>query len=225
MELAQQYWIKQEEKIAKDDETTENFVISSKPNNFDLGAAKVYFPASTFYEDFFINLEKGSDTITIHDNSVAAHRNFTISFDPSNYSEEDRKQMFIAHLDSKMRPSYSKTYKRDGSFTTRTRTLGTYTLVKDSVAPEVKPKNFKEKQWLSNYSYLSLSISDDLSGVDSYSATLNDKWILMEYEPKTNTITYDFEDNISNETECELKVTVTDNVGNSTTFVGNFFRK
>ena len=216
---------KQEEKIAKDDETTENFVISSKPNNFDLGAAKVYCPASTFYEDFFINLEKGSDTITIHDNSVAAHRNFTISFDPSNYSEEDRKQMFIAHLDSKMRPSYSKTYKRDGSFTTRTRTLGTYTLIKDSVAPEVKPKNFKEKQWLSNYSYLSLSISDDLSGVDSYSATLNDKWILMEYEPKTNTITYDFEDNISNETECELKVTVTDNVGNSTTFVGNFFRK
>jgi hypothetical protein len=74
---------KQEEKIAKDDETTENFMIASKPNNFDLGAAKVYFPASTFYEDFFINLEKGSDTITIHDNSVAAHRNFTISFDPS----------------------------------------------------------------------------------------------------------------------------------------------
>ncbi|MER3317633.1 MAG: M23 family metallopeptidase [Allomuricauda sp.] len=216
---------KQEEKIAKDDETTENFVISSKPNNFDLGAAKVYFPASTFYEDFFINLEKGSDTVTIHDNSVAAHRNFTISFDPSKYSEEDRKQMFIAHLDSKMRPSYSKTYKRDGSFTARTRTLGTYTLVKDSIAPEVKPKNFKKKQWLSNYSYLSLTISDDLSGVDSYSATLNGKWILMEYEPKTNTITYDFEDNISNETECELKVTVTDNVGNSTTFVSSFFRK
>jgi len=216
---------KQEEKIAKDDETTENFMIASKPNNFDLGAAKVYFPASTFYEDFFINLEKGSDTITIHDNSVAAHRNFTISFDPSKYSEEDRKQLFIAHLDSRMRPLYSKTYKRDGSFTTRTRTLGTYTLVKDSIAPEVKPKNFKEKQWLSNYSYLSLTISDDRSGIDTYSATLNGKWILMEYEPKTNTITYDFEDNISNETECELKVNVTDNVGNSTTFVGNFFRK
>ncbi|RIV32515.1 M23 family peptidase [Flagellimonas lutimaris] len=216
---------KQEEKISKIDKTTENFVIADKPNNFDLGAAKVYFPASTFYEDFFINLEKGSDTITIHDNSVAAHRNFTISFDPSKYSAEDRKQMFIAHLDSKSRSSYSKTYKRDGSFTTRTRTLGTYTLVKDSIAPEIKPKNFKEKQWLSNYSYLSLAISDDLSGIDTYSATLNGKWILMEYEPKTNTITYDFEDNISNETECELKVTVTDNVGNSTTFVGNFFRK
>ncbi|MEC7771392.1 MAG: M23 family metallopeptidase [Bacteroidota bacterium] len=216
---------KEEKKIDKANAVTEDFVIANKPNNFDLGAAKVYFPANTFYKDFFIHLEKGSDTITIHDNSVAAHRNFTISFDPTKYSEADRKQLFIAHLDSKMRPSYSKTYKRDGSFTTRTRTLGTYTLVKDSVAPEVRPKNFKEKQWLSNYSYLTLTISDDLSGIDSYSATLNGKWILMEYEPKTNTITYNFDDNITNDTECELKVTVTDNVGNSTTFVGNFFRK
>ncbi|MAU15527.1 MAG: peptidase M23 [Muricauda sp.] len=216
---------KQEVKIAKQDKTTDHFVIANKPNNFDLGGAKVFFPANTFYEDFFINLEKGSDTVTIHDNSVAAHRNFTISFDPSKYSPEERKQMFIAHLDSKMRPSYSKTYKRDGSFTTRTRTLGTYTLVRDSIAPTVKPKNFKEKQWLSNYNYLSLTIADDLSGIDTYSATLNGKWILMEYEPKTNTITYNFEDNIINDTECDLKVTVTDNVGNSTTFTCKFFRK
>ncbi|MCK0160228.1 M23 family metallopeptidase [Allomuricauda sp. F6463D] len=216
---------KQEIKIAKEDETTDNFVIANKPNNFDLGAAKVFFPANTFYEDFFIKLEKGKDTVTIHDNSVAAHRNFTISFDPSNYTTEEKKQMFIAHLNSKMRPSYSKTYKRDGSFTTRTRTLGTYTLVRDTIAPKVSPKNFKEKQWLSNYNYLSLSITDDLSGIDSYSATLNGKWILMEYEPKTNTITYNFEDNVTNDTECELKVTVIDNVGNSTIFTSNFFRK
>lgn len=215
----------QEEKIGKADKTTDHFVIADKPNNFDLGVAKVYFPANTFYKDFFIHLEKGSDTVTIHDNSVAAHRNFTISFDPSGHSEADRKQLFIAHLERGGRPSYSKTYKRDGSFTTRTRTLGTYTLVKDSVAPEIRPKNFKAKQWLSNYSYLSLTISDDLSGIDTYSATLNGKWILMEYEPKTNTITYDFDDNVVTDTECELKVIVTDNVGNSSTYTANFFRK
>jgi Membrane proteins related to metalloendopeptidases len=213
------------EKVAKEDDRTEDFILADKPNNFDLGAAKVYFPANTFYEDFYIDLKKGNDTITIHDNSVSAHRNFTISFDPSKYPLEDRKQLFIARLDDKKRPSYSKTYKRDGSFTTRTRSLGTYTLVKDSVAPTIRPKNFKEKQWLSNYSYLSLIINDDLSGVDTYSATLNGEWILMEYEPKTNTITYNFDDKILNTNECELKVTVTDNVGNSTTFTSTFFRK
>lgn len=209
----------------KTDKTSSDFILADKPNNFDLGAAKVYFPANTFYDDFYIDLKKGDDTVVIHDNSVAAHRNFTISFDPSKYPPSERDQMFIAHLDENRRPSYSKTYKRDGSFTTRTRTLGTYTLAKDSVAPSITPKNFKERQWLSNYSYLSLTITDDLSGIDTYSATLNGEWILMEYEPKTNTITYNFDDKILNATECELKVTVTDNVGNSSTFISTFFRK
>ncbi|MEZ4809158.1 MAG: M23 family metallopeptidase [Allomuricauda sp.] len=212
-------------KIKKEDSPTENFVIADKPNNFDLGAAKVYFPASTFYEDFYIDLQKGQDTVTIHNNSVAAHRNFTISFDATKFSPEEKKQLFIAHLNEDLEPEYSKTYKRDGSFTSRTRTLGTYTLVRDSVAPTIMPKNFKERQWLSNYSYLSLEISDDLSGINTYEATLNGRWILMEYEPKTNTITYDFDDGVVNDTQCELKVIVTDNVGNSSTFTSTFFRK
>ena len=95
----------------------------------------------------------------------------------------------------------------------------------DTVPPKIWPKNFKEKQWLNNYKYLSLHISDDLSGINTYSATLNDEWILMEYEPKTNTITYNFDDRILDHQQCALKVVVTDNVGNSTTFEADFFRK
>ncbi|TMU57149.1 M23 family metallopeptidase [Flagellimonas algicola] len=212
-------------KIPKGDSKTENFIIANKPNNFDLGAAKVYFPANTFYKDFYIELEKGQDTVAIHNEQVAAHRNFTISFDASKYSGLDKKQLFIARLDDSQKPRYSKTFKRDGSFTTRTRTLGTYTLARDTIAPEIKARNFKEKQWLSNYSYLSLKISDDLSGVNSYNATLNGEWILMEYEPKTKTLTYNFDDKILDKTQCDLKVVVTDNVGNSSTFESTFFRK
>ncbi|WP_420602365.1 M23 family metallopeptidase [Flagellimonas sp.] len=212
-------------KIKKNDKITDDFILADKPNNFDLGAAKVYFPANTFYKDFYIDLEKGSDTVKIHDNSVAAHRNFTISFDATKYSQTEKKQLFIARLDERRQPRHAKTYKRDGSFTTRTRTLGTYTLAKDTVAPTIKSRNFKEKQWLSNYSYLSLEISDDLSGINSYSATINGDWILMEYEPKTRTITYNFDDKILDKTQCDLKVVVTDNVGNSSTFESTFFRK
>ena len=190
-----------------------------------MGAAKVYFPSNTFYKDFYIDLEKGKDTVKIHDNSVAAHRNFTISFDVSILSSEDRKHLLIARLYSKNKPRHSRTYKRDGSFTTRTRTFGTYTLARDSVPPTIKARNFKEKQWLSNYSYLSLEIADDLSGVKTYNATLNGEWILMEYEPKTKTLTYNFDDKILNKTECNLKVVVVDNVGNTSTFKSTFFRK
>lgn len=206
-------------------ETTENYIIAKKPNNFDLDGAKVYFPTNTFYEDFYIDLKKGKDTVTIHNNTVPAHRNFTITFDVSKYSDEDQKQLFIARLDDKLQPNYTSTYKRGNLFTTRTRNLGTYTLAKDTVAPTIRTKNFKEKQWLNNYKYLSVYIADDLSGVDTYTATLNGEWILMEYEPKNKTLIYNFDDKITDQTQCVLKVTVTDNVGNESTLTSSFYRK
>jgi len=204
---------------------TDEFVLAKKPNNYDLGAATVYFPPNTFYNDFYIDLKKGKDTVTIHNNQVAAHRNFTITFDVSEYSEKERKQLFIARLDKKLKPSHASTYKRGNTFTTRTRNLGTYTLVRDTIAPIVRAKNFKEKQWLNNYRYLGIYIADDLSGINSYSATLNGEWILMEYEPKRKTLTYNFDDIILDKTQCELKVVVKDNVGNATTYIRNFYRK
>ncbi len=212
-------------KMAKEKPKTENYVIAKRPNNYDLGLAKVYFPANTFYENFHIELEKGRDTVTIHNNRVPAHRNFTITFDTSQYTEAEQKQLFIARLDKKLKPNYASTYKRGNTFTTRTRNLGTYTLVKDSIAPKIRTKNFKHKQWLTNYRYLSLLISDDLSGVDTYTATLNGEWILMEYEPKTKTLTYNFDDKILNKKQCELKVVVKDNVGNTSNYEVSFYRK
>lgn len=209
----------------KKNNTTPNYVIAKKPNNYDLGIAKVYFPENTFYEDFYIDLKKGKDTVTIHTNTVPAHRNFTITFDASKYSTEEQKQLFIARLDKKLNSSYLNTYKRGSTFTARTRNLGTYTLVKDTVLPKIRNKNFKEKQWLNNYKYLSVHISDELSGIDTYSATLNGEWILMEYEPKRNTLTYNFDDKILDKKQCVLKVTVTDNVGNTNSLTTSFFRK
>ncbi len=216
---------KQTLKIKDETPKTENYIIAKRPNNFDLGIAKVYFPANTFYENFYMDLKEGTDTVMVHNNRVPAHKNFTLTFDVTKYTAEERKQLFIARLDKDLKPSYTSTYKRGNTFSTRTRYLGTYTLAKDTIAPTIRTKNFKNKQWLTNYKYLSLLISDDLSGIDTYSATLNGEWILMEYEPKTRTLTYNFDDKILDKKQCLLKVNVKDNVGNSTTYEVTFFRK
>ncbi|MGB5269531.1 M23 family metallopeptidase [Eudoraea sp.] len=211
--------------VIEDELKTDYFIVAKQPNNYDLGAAKVYFPANTFYDNFYMDLQKGTDTVVIHNNRIPAHKNFTITFDVTKYSLQERKKLFIARLDKKNKANYMTTFKRGTTFTTRTRSLGTYTLAQDTIPPKIRSKNFKEKQWLNNYRYLSLIVSDDLSGIETYSATLNDEWILMEYEPKTKTLTYNFDDKILNQTQCELKVIVTDNVGNSNTFTSSFYRK
>lgn len=213
--------IRRKKKVAESDV----LLRAVKPNSYDLGFAKVYFPSGTFYDDFYIDLEKGTDTVTIHNDGTPVHRNYTINFDVSKYSKEERKQLFVSLLDKKNEPRYARTYKKGETFITRTKNLGKYTLTRDTVAPKISPRNFKPGKWLNNYNYLSLTITDDLSGISSYNAYLNGKWILMEYEPKKRTITYNFEDDIVDETQCNLKVVVTDNVGNTTTFEESFYRK
>ena len=47
----------------------------------------------------------------------------------------------------------------------------------------------------------------------------------MEYEYKKGTLTYDFDDEIISDTENNLKIIVTDNVGNNATFEATFYRK
>ncbi|MGB5378307.1 M23 family metallopeptidase, partial [Muriicola sp.] len=114
---------------------TEHYIVATKPNNFELGKAKVYFPANTFYDDFYINLQHRGDTITIHNNSVPAHKNFTLTFDTTQMPEDYLKTAFIARLDEKNKPDYIKTYKRGKTFTSRTRDLGTYTIAQDTTPP------------------------------------------------------------------------------------------
>ena len=209
----------------REKETTPHLAFSDKPSSFELGRAQVYFPAGSLYEDAYLNLSADSTIVKLHDPSLALHKNFTLSFDVSHLPEQDREKFFIARMDEEDTPQFERTYRRGNSFTTRSRTLGRFTLAKDTVPPVVLPKNFKPRQWLTNYRYLSLRISDDFSGISSYSAQLNGRWILMEYEPKTRTLTYNFDDKILNERQCELIVEVTDNVGNTTTYTANFFRK
>jgi len=47
----------------------------------------------------------------------------------------------------------------------------------------------------------------------------------MEYEPKTRTLTYNFDDKIVDQQQCNLEVEVTDNVGNTEVLTIPFFKR
>lgn len=186
----------------------------------------VNFPKETFYDSFFMDFQVHSDTVKVHDKNRAANKYFTINYDISDYSPEDLKQVYIARLVGwNNYPSYSSTKQKDNVLYTRTKNLGTYCLARDTVAPTIKPVNFTDGKWMSKYRFLKLKIEDKQSGISNYRATVNGKWILMEYDYKTNMLVHDFKDNVVKETNNNLKVIVTDNVGNSTTFEATFHRK
>lgn len=187
---------------------------------------QITFYPNTVYEDILIDFAMQGDTIQLHKDIVPLQKNFVINYDISAYKDIDKSKLFIARLYGYYKkPSYVNTKQKGDTLTARSKTLGLYTLASDTIPPKIKPVNFTNKKWLSKYRYLKVKISDDLSGISKYRATVNGKWILMEYDYKTNTLTHDFNDNVVTDTENNLKIIVTDNVGNSSTFEAIFFRK
>lgn len=206
---------------------TGTYLEAGAENRYDLGAVSVNFPPHTFYHNFYIDLkDNGDGTYHIHHKGIPARNYFTLRFDVSHLSPEERKKSFIARLNDDNKPVYVSTEKNGNAFTASTKNLGTYTLAEDHEPPSVRPKNFKNNQWLSNYTQLALEIEDNMSGIKDYRATVNGEWILTEYEPKTRTLVYNFSDGIVKKgPKYLLEVVVTDNVGNITTFKSTFYRK
>lgn len=202
---------------------TDFFLKARKDHSYAKNDVSVFIPAGTFYDDFYIDFDVKDSVLYLHNESVPVHNNITITFDNVELSEADASKTFIASVNGS-RIRYNKTYKKGKAYTIYVKDLGEFKLAKDTAAPRITNPNFVQGKWLSKQRYLEVEIADNLSGINTYDAYLNGKWILMEYDYKTKKITYDFEDDIADEGRNDLKIVVTDNIGNSTTFESHFFR-
>ncbi|WP_298330725.1 M23 family metallopeptidase [uncultured Dokdonia sp.] len=203
----------------------EDYVYSDQGYTYNDGKFEVYIPKGALYEDIFLNLKTEGDKLTLHEDLVPVHKNIAISYDLSSYNEEDRDKLYLGRIGYKGDVYYSNTRIKDNRLQISTRILGDYTIGKDTDSPIVKAVNITKGKWMSKYRYLKFEITDLTSGIKSYRATVNGKYILLEYDPKTKLLTHDFNDNVVTDTENNLKLIVTDNVGNNTTFETTFFRK
>lgn len=209
-----------------EDLSNKTLIYSDKPTTLNSGNITVNFYANTVYDDVYVDYKVSSDTLYLHEDTIPLQKNYYINYDLSNYKSEHLDKVYIAHLYGYYKkPYYVNTKRKGNTLSAGTKTFGTYALAMDTEPPTIQPINFQDKKWLSKYRYLKLKIDDELSGISKYRATVNGKWILMEYDYKTNTLVHDFNDNVVKDTKNELKIIVTDNVGNSSTFEATFFRK
>ena len=203
-----------------------SLVYSDRSTELNSKNVTVNFYKNTVYDDEWIDFSVSSDTLQLHEDKIPLQKNFYINYDISNYKIQHQDKLFIARLYGYYKkPSYVYTTRKGNTLIAGSKIFGTYTLAMDTIAPTIKPLNFQSKKWLSKYRYLKIKIDDDLSGISKFRATVNGKWILMEYDYKTKSLIHDFNDNVVKDTKNDLKIIVTDNVGNSSTFEATFFRK
>lgn len=195
----------------------------NKDANFEKDNMSVFFPAGTFYDDFNLNFDVKNKRIYIHDDTVPVHSNFTITIQDNTYPEALKDKVFIGRFNGNS-ASYNGTVRKGDVYTAKSKILGQYGLVLDTVAPVIKITKPVEGKWISGQKKIDFVIGDSSSGIKSYNGYLNGTWVLFEYENKTRKITHTFDDAFLAEGDNHLKIEVIDNAGNSAIFETHFFR-
>ena len=209
----------------KKPQIAENTVKPELDYLFEFENQEVYLPKNTFFEPVDFKIRATKDTLFVGSKEDALQRTFEIQFKTPEVDSLETNLWCIARLNKKKKLDYVYSVAKDGKRISKGGTPGIYVLSKDTLAPSNTPLNFKPKQWLSNYSFLKLKIEDDFSGIKSYRGTINGQWILLEHEPKNNTLTFAFEDIDFDQSQLNFKLEVEDQQGNSSTYETTIFRK
>ncbi len=160
-----------------------------------------------------------SPIYSVFDFRVPLHTAFSLSIDAF-VPEDLRSKVGMAFVGRTGNPTFIKAKYEHGRVTASSRSAGDFFVVADSVAPKATP-NFVEGADLSGASFLSCSIWDDLSGVASYTATIDGEWVILELSK--GKLYHHFESKPSGKKH-NLVLTIVDGVGNRSTVKRSFVR-
>jgi len=119
---------------------------------------------------------------------------------------EDIEKYHVYSIKNPKYPGFVGGKYDEGKFAFSFSSFGKFTLLKDDVAPVIEKRSVKNE-------IITLTIRDNLSGINSFEAKLNGEWILMKYDPKRSLIWSErLDKNKPLIGEFELKVA--DNAGN-----------
>ena len=177
--------------------------------------------AKSIYEDTDIEYSakqgKYSMVHTIGDKSVPIHKAVTLRI---RYNDAlipfKNKALVVSHGKNGTKASVGgKVVGRD--VVCSISNFGTYSVDIDTIAPRCKPHNFTSNKPLkSNRSTVEVKISDNLSGISTYNAYIDDKWVLAEYDGKSGRLIIKASEFTKG--RHSLQIRLTDAKANSSTF-------
>lgn len=218
----------------QDDRTGHQYFLPQGEESIvDTAGLRLEFPADALYTDLkfhYVRLPETSagylsDVFQLEDEETALHGRATLYIPASGQpSKELRRAAYIGRCNQD--GSYSSvggTWTDDNRMVAEIGTFGDYAILIDTVPPRIRIRDFRTD--LRNRNSFSLLIDDAVGGGLTYRATVDGKWILMEHDAKSGTLTHELSDSrIPTGGNHQFWVRVTDARGNSTEFERSFRR-
>ena len=195
---------------------------SSKTFQFENKA--LIFSKNSYHENVKVKIKNTRDTLIVENKNFPLNKPVKIKF---KYLETDslNSHSGIGLIYQKQKIRFLPSKIVDGEIVSSSFLLGKFLITKDSIPPTIKPLNFFTGKWMSKNTFIKFTIEDDFSGIKKYEGKINNKWILLEYEPKNKTLIYNFNDIKFNETRLNIELNVIDNANNISTYKSYIFRK
>ena len=194
--------------------------------NFKFPGAKVSIEKNSFYTNKIIQIFEENNLLHVDKDSIPLLKGITIKMDVSRYNDSIRNRTYIGRIGENKKSSFVSSKKEENYVIAKVNNLGDFVIKIDSIKPNISVIDISDNQWISNRENLSIKISDNESGVKNYRGTINDKWILLEYNPMKGILTYDFNDNVNrDDAKNVLEIKIEDNVGNEKKLIKTFYRK
>jgi hypothetical protein len=189
--------------------------------HFEAPKVMVDFPADALYDSLYFDyrLMRGtrqtwSDVHHIHEASAPIHSYVVLKIKPDTLLPGmDPSKLTMARL-LKNSFTFVKSEWDHGYLSARIRSFGNYCIVADTTAPQIKPVGIIKNRKINAGDLIKFNITDDFSGINTYTLTINGKWVLAEYDAKNDSLVYTAEAIHFNKGNNTVLLTVTDKLMN-----------
>jgi len=202
-----------------------------KSNSFRADGIIINIPKDALYDTLYFkySFERSkngfySPVHRVHDIYTPVHKAYSLSIRPDSIPSSGPSKLLIVRLDEKnMMNSAGGTFA-SGYVTADVTQFGDYAVAIDTVPPLIIPNGLIQDADLSALREIRIRITDNLSGIKSYTGVIDGNWALFEYDAKNNLIFYRFdEQRITRGSKHTLKLTVTDNCNNTASLQRDFY--
>ena len=165
--------------ILDDSEINLNFlnpVYKEKDYKFENDDFEIFISKSTVFDTLYFQFFKDDGFNFKNSHPIKGNINITLKTN----SDYDKIKSKVYSMNGD-KPSYigGKWIEKNVSFSTTS--LTNFKILVDTIKPEIKPITINKDR-------ISFIIDDDLSGIKSYEASIDDEWILFEYDNKNKII-------------------------------------
>ena len=197
-----------------------------KVNEFSNDKVTVHINPGNLYDDIDFTykmlpkrLGAFSATHSIHNRFTPIHDSYDLWIKPDSSIGKYADKAVIVSTDGAMAGGIYQ----DGYIKGQPHTFGDFFIKLDTVPPVIVPVNIKNGANLSAVKGVFFRMSDNLSGIKSYTGKIDGKWVLMEWDFKSKILGYSFNADIAGGKHI-FELTVTDNKNNSRYYTATFTR-